>query len=126
MNLCGLRNRIKNIIDVIEFSYFPMIVASNVLITDFSSVFFDYLLLDKPIIFYCPDSEEYLEKNGIYLKFPDDLPGDYCQTFDELLNSLTNVNEAIDYSEFKKRYMSACDGKSTQKVSKLIEDYLNN
>lgn len=119
-------NGCKNIIDVIEFSYFPMIVASNVLITDFSSVFFDYLLLDKPIIFYCPDSEEYLEKNGIYLKFPDDLPGDYCQTFDELLNSLTNVNEAIDYSEFKKRYMSACDGKSTQKVSKLIEDYLNN
>ena len=115
----------KNIIDVLEFSYFPMIVASDVLITDFSSVFFDYLLLDKPIIFYCPDADEYLEKNGLYLKFPDDLPGEYCENFDELLNALTNIDNEIDYSEFKKRYMSACDGNSTQKVANLIESYLD-
>ena len=115
----------ENIIDVGEISYFPMMVASDILITDFSSVFFDYLLLDKPIIFYCPDAKEYLEKHGVYLKFPEELPGDYCQNFDELIDTLKNGQKDIDYSEFKKRYMESCDGHSTQRVVELIEGYLD-
>ena len=98
---------------------------TDILITDFSSVFFDYLLLDKPIIFYCPDAKEYLEKHGVYLKFPEDLPGDYCQNFDELIDTLKNGQKDIDYSEFKKRYMESCDGHSTQRVVELIEGYLD-
>ena len=114
----------ENIIDVGEFSYFPLIVVSKLLITDYSSVFFDYLLLNKPMIFYCPDSEEYLEKNGFYLNFPEDLPGDYCENFEDLLDCISNPNEQIDYAKFKERYMKACDGNSTKKVVDLIESYL--
>ena len=114
----------KNIIDIGDFSYFPVIIASKLLITDYSSVFFDYLLLDKPMIFYCPDSEEYLQKNGFYLDFPKDLPGDYCESFSELLNAIENPNDNIDYNMFKERYMKACDGHSTDKVVQLIESYL--
>ena len=124
-NLTVVPDDCKNIIDVNDFSYFPLIVASDLLITDYSSVFFDYLLLNKPIIFYCPDSEEYLQKNGFYLDFPQDLPGDYCENFSQLLNVIEHPNPDIDYEEFKKRYMESCDGHSTEKVVKLIEDYCN-
>lgn len=114
----------KNIVDMGNYSYFPMICGSDILITDYSSVFFDYLLLDKPIIFYCPDANEYVEKNGIYLKFPDDLPGIYCETFDDVLENLDN-GKNFDYSVFKQRYMGSCDGKSTLRVIKLIESYMD-
>lgn len=114
----------SNILDVGDFSYFPLIVASDLLITDYSSVFFDYLLLDKPMIFYCPDADEYLQKNGFYLNFPDDLPGEYCETFYQLLNAIEHPNDNIDYEFFKEKYMKSCDGKSTEKVVNLIYSFL--
>ncbi len=115
-----------NIVDIKEDSYFPLMTISDMLITDYSSVFYDYLFLNKPIVFYCPDAEEYLEKNGFYLDFPQDLPGEYCENFDELLNILKNDKKDIDYSDCRKIYLESCDGNSTDKVVKLIEDYIEN
>ena len=115
----------KRIIDLGDVSYLSLMVGADVFITDYSSAFFDYLLLDKPIIFYCTDSEEYLSKNGIYLKFPEDLPGHYCTTFNELLYTLKNLEKEIDYKKFKDKYMKSCDGHSTEKVVNLIMEYLN-
>lgn len=123
-NLTIVPDYCKNILDVGDFSYFPLIVAAELLITDYSSVFFDYLLLDKPMIFYCPDAEEYLENNGFYLDFPEDLPGDYCENFAQLLDSIDNPSDKIDYEMFKERYMKSCDGNSTERVANLIESYL--
>lgn len=114
----------ERIIDLGDVSYLSMMAGADVFITDYSSAFFDYLLLNKPIIFYCTDAEEYLSKNGIYLKFPEDLPGIYCETFNELLNGLNNLENEVDYNEFKEKYMKSCDGHSTEKVVNLIMDYL--
>lgn len=114
-----------NIIDIENINYFTLLVGADVLITDFSSSFFDYLLLNKPIIFYCPDTEEYLSNHGVYMDFPKDLPGEYCETFDELLHILENIEKKVDYNKFKEFYMGSCDGHSTEKVSKLIMEYYN-
>lgn len=114
----------KNIVDVGDFSYFPIIIKSNLLVTDYSSVFFDYLLLDKPMIFYCPDAEEYLQKNGFYLDFPKDLPGEFCENYQQLLKTIECPSGHIDYESFKQRYVESCDGKSTEKVVNLIYYYL--
>lgn len=115
----------ENIIDLGDVSHFSLLTAADVLITDFSSSFFDYLLLDKPIVFYCPDTEEYLSNHGVFMKFPDELPGEYCETSDELIEVLKNIDNNVDYSDFKKFYMASCDGHSTEKVAKLIIDYYN-
>ncbi|SDA62597.1 CDP-glycerol glycerophosphotransferase family protein [Methanobrevibacter millerae] len=114
----------ERIIDLGDVSYLSLMVGADVFITDYSSAFFDYLLLDKPIIFYCTDSEEYISKTGIYLKFPEDLPGHYCKTFNELLDTLNNLENEVNYKEFKDKYMESCDGHSTEKVVNLIMGYL--
>lgn len=114
-----------NIIDLGDVEYLPLLSSADALITDYSSSFFDYLLLDKPIIFYCPDTEEYLKNNGVYFNFPDDLPGHYCETFDEVLTSLRNIEDEAHYDDFKDYYMKSCDGHSTEKVANLIMNYLN-
>ena len=123
-NINFVPDNYKNIIDLGDVSHFSLLTAADVLITDFSSAFFDYLLLDKPIIFYCPDSEEYLSKHGVFMKFPEELPGKYCETSDELIDILRNINKNVDYTDFKKFYMASCDGNSTEKVSNLIREYL--
>jgi CDP-ribitol ribitolphosphotransferase len=115
----------ENIIDLGDVGHLTLLAGANIFITDYSSAFFDYLMLDRPIIFYCPDTEEYLAKTGIYFNFPDDLPGHYCETCDELINTLENIDMNVNYEEFKKRFMGSCDGHSTEKVVKLIEGYLD-
>lgn len=114
-----------NIIDLQESNYFSLLIGADIFITDFSSSFFDYLLLNKPIIFYCPDSHEYLSNHGVYIDFPNDIPGKYCETFDELITTLKNIDKNIDYTDYKEYYMGSCDGNSTKKVVKLIMEYLN-
>lgn len=115
----------KNILNIDDINYFTLLVGADVLITDFSSSFFDYLLLNKPIIFYCPDTEEYLSNHGVYMDFPKEVPGEYCETFEGLLDTLNNIKKEVDYSKFKEFYMGSCDGHSTDKVVKLILEYLN-
>ncbi len=113
------------IIEINEMSHYELLVGADVLITDYSSAYFDYLILNRPIIFYCPDTEKYLKENGFYIKFPEEVPGEYCETCDELIKILKTIDYEVDYSQYKEWYMGACDGHSTEKISKLILDYLN-
>ena len=60
-------------------------VASDALITDYSSLFFDYAPLGRPIAFFPYDLEEYRDQlRGFYLDYPDDLPGPVATELGEL------------------------------------------
>ena len=115
----------ERIIEVTDIDHYILLAGADLLITDFSSSYFDYLMLNRPIIFYCPDAEEYLSKHGLYIKFPDEVPGEYCETCDDLIEILKTINYNVDYSKYREWYMGACDGHSTEKVAKLIEDFYN-
>ena len=58
------------------------------LITDYSSVCWDMLYMDKPVCFYQFDKERYCNVVGSYIDFDQDLPGDSCEGEDELLSSV--------------------------------------
>ncbi|MCF1619444.1 CDP-glycerol glycerophosphotransferase family protein [Tetragenococcus koreensis] len=60
----------------------------DVLVTDYSSIFFDFLVTDKPIIFYLYDKDEYLASRGVYLDL-DNLPGSICYTTEDVSKSIT-------------------------------------
>lgn len=65
--------------------------ASDILITDYSSCFFDFLLLDNPIIHFLYDYEYYyLKDRGLYYDKKDVCCGDCVTTVDELINSIKN------------------------------------
>ena len=62
--------------------------AFDILITDYSSIFEDYILLNRPIVFYLPDRKELEQKSGFLLPYNFFAPGDKPKTVDELMASL--------------------------------------
>ena len=116
----------KNILDLSSVSIYSLMFASNIMISDYSSVIFEYSLLNKPILFYCPDIEEY--ERDFYLKYPEDLPGEITYDSNELIENIRKslINTNIEYLDnFKKQQMDACDGNSTERVVQLIKKYLS-
>src|SRR5699024_8930863 len=62
-----------------------LMIASDMLISDYSSIFFDYSLLGKPIYCYAEDYEDYIAERSVYFDIRKELPGGSCDE-DELLN----------------------------------------
>lgn len=74
-----------------------LIMETEVLITDYSSIYIDYLLLDSPLLFYCYDYEHYLANDReMYFEYEDVTPGVKAKTFDELLGQLKEVTVSGD------------------------------
>ncbi|WP_254905023.1 CDP-glycerol glycerophosphotransferase family protein, partial [Enterococcus sp. 3C8_DIV0646] len=73
----------------------------DVLITDYSSIFFDFLVTKKPIIFYAWDKDLYSFERGMYLT-NDELPGPTAENFDELLKLIQSVE--VNHTKYQKKY----------------------
>ncbi len=99
-----------------------LICCADILITDYSSVFFETLITDIPVVFFAPDYEVYVTERGFYLDY-ETLPGIIAKNKDELITALKTENKD-KYKEKKKmffeKYMSACDGKSCERVTEFI------
>jgi CDP-glycerol glycerophosphotransferase (TagB/SpsB family)/glycosyltransferase involved in cell wall biosynthesis len=97
----------------------------DVLVTDYSAVVQEAALLCKPVLFYCPDWEDY--EREFYLSFPDDLPGALVTDWAELTAALrkTLAKPRLEkLAVFCKRQMGACDGRSTERVAALINSWI--
>ncbi len=115
----------KNIIEIRDIHTIDLMFVSNMLITDYSSVIFEYSLLNKPIVFFCYDIENY--DRGFYLDYNSELPGRLVKTQEELCNCIIGQDRfelGENFNIFVNKYMGSCDGKASQRIVKLIEDYL--
>lgn len=100
----------------------PFLLGCDSLITDYSSIFIDYLLLKKPIIFYIPDIEEYKKLRGLAIDFENSIhtPGPKIKKLSELLSlkeadfNLFNLEKSM---EFFHEYM---DGKSIERIGNFL------
>lgn len=114
-----------NIKVIRDFSTNDMMLVSDLLVTDYSSVIFEYVLLRKPIAFYCYDLLNY--NRGFYLNYPDDLPGDIYENQADLTAYLQSpVKDTLSdkYDAFIEKYMAACDGQSSERIAKVINQYM--
>lgn len=80
-----------------------LLAASDILITDYSSCFFDYLILDRPIIHYLYDYDYYVnDDRGVYYKKEDVVSGDVAQNVDELINYIDiNLKSSSNNKELR-------------------------
>ena len=96
-------------------------VVSDLLITDYSSVFFDYANLNRPVIFYMYDLEDYAgEIRGFYIDLKE-LPGKIVQTQDSLVDEIKSTCYDTEfyehkYQQFHQKFNPLDDGKATQRV----------
>lgn len=86
----------------------PVLALADALITDYSSVMFDYALLDRPMLFFTYDYEEYVhEGRGTYFDLLERAPGPIVRTEDELhcvLRESSLDEQTIKYAAARERF----------------------
>lgn len=113
-----------------KFDIMDLLVFSDLLITDYSSVFFDFLITKRPILFFAYDLEEYSMKRGLYFNYESFVPGPIVKTRDEFYLKLKTINQWANDYETKRNnvqdiYLKYSDGNSTEKIIKLLGLKLN-
>ena len=81
-------------------------LVSDVMITDYSSVMFDYSILNRPIILFTYDMDEYKEKlRGLYIDIEDDKPGPILYTSKEVEQAIVHLEKTEkDYYEYRQKF----------------------
>ena len=115
----GFVYNVANIDDINE-----LYIISDILITDYSSVFFDYANLKRPMIFFMYDLEHYKnESNGFYIDL-NELPGPIVETQEDLEKSIEdvdfNIGSSKKYKEFNEKYNYLDDGNASKRVIEKV------
>ncbi|PTW91022.1 CDP-glycerol glycerophosphotransferase [Microbacteriaceae bacterium MWH-Ta3] len=100
-------------------------LAADVLITDYSSVMFDFTVTGKPVIFLAPDIARYESERGFYFDFRNEAPGPMCMTTDEVLHAMANLDAvrsdyATKYAAWRAKFNSLEDGHAAQRVTDIV------
>ncbi|MBR7828126.1 bifunctional glycosyltransferase family 2 protein/CDP-glycerol:glycerophosphate glycerophosphotransferase [Actinospica sp. MGRD01-02] len=96
-----------------------LFLASDALITDFSSVMFDYSLLDRPMVFFAPDKAGYTQDRGTYFDLEAEAPGPYTtdqESFFKALAALTPESHREERRAFAQRFGEYEKGTAAEQV----------
>ncbi|MCU9595506.1 CDP-glycerol glycerophosphotransferase family protein [Caldibacillus thermolactis] len=134
--LLRLHYLIANHIDVSEYKGFAfdfshhedireLYMVSDLLITDYSSVFFDYANLKRPMIFFVYDIEDYRDRlRGFYFDFEEKAPGPLVKTTEEVIEEINKLekNKRLprNFDEFYETFCSWEDGNATKRVVETV------
>lgn len=92
--------------------------AADYLIADYSSLIFEYALLDKPMIFYAYDLEKYDRDRSFYFDYKSFVPGRIVTTNEEIVACILSGScQQEKIKNFKEKFMSACDGKCIERIA---------
>ncbi len=98
-----------------------LLLITDLLITDYSSVCFEFALLNKPMIFYAPDMEEYTSERDFYYDYQSFIPGPLVRSEDELIEHILQEKFSMDkINQFRKYFFDHDDGKSSKRVVDML------
>ena len=124
--ICASLNIIKNEF-VIDVSDYPLIndlyAIADILISDYSSAYFDYSILDKPMLCFAYDKDEYMERRGLYLDLNEALPCPIDSDESSLIMHIKNMDyekSAKDARSFHLKYAPYAGNASKTVVDELI------
>lgn len=115
-------------LDVIDVSFYPDIqelyLVSDMCITDYSSVMFDFAHTKKPLLFFTYDLDHYQETlRGFYIDFVNEAPGPLSRTTAELITDIKRIaTEPLSekYNDFYAKYCGIEDGTSSKQVAEAV------
>ena len=100
-----------------------LMIASDVLITDYSAIAFDYSILCKPILCYAYDYDTYLTERGTYFEIDEKYPAKSCRTEEELIGVLHSLNyedASLKAKAFRDTFIQYGPGATEQCVKKIF------
>ena len=119
----GTGTRVKRIAD--ESDVYPLLPRVDLLVTDYSSILFDFLLLDRPLVFYPYDLDRYRAERGFYYEYEAVIPGPIATEFDDLLDeierSLATDPFAAERRTLCERFCRAGTNRSENVCNAVIE-----
>lgn len=129
-NLAHLENEIIQDSSVIGVSRFSdsqaLILRSDIVITDYSSIMFDAMYADKPVFLYVPDLVEYTDNRGMYFSISD-LPFAMAEKFNDLLKNIQKFEKNANRKKvqlFREAIGSVEKGNASLKTARLILNLL--
>ena len=123
IDLSKYKNFVYNVASYDEIN--DIYLASDLLITDYSSVFFDYANLNRPVMFYMYDFDDYKNNLRDFYISLDELPGPIAKTQKELEDYIVNIDKSISkykktYDKFNDKYNYLDDGNASERVIRVI------
>ena len=123
IDLSKYKNFVYNVANYDEIN--DIYLASDLLITDYSSVFFDYANLNRPVMFYMYDFDDYKNNLRDFYISLDELPGPIAKTQKELEDYIVNIDKSISkykktYDKFNDKYNYLDDGNASERVISVI------
>jgi len=104
-----------------DFTHFAdglnLLHVTDVLITDYSSIIYEFSLLDRPMLFFAPDKVNYAATRGFHRDYDDTAPGRVCDTFDEVIDALrTGRFEQEKVAQFRAENFDRIDTGAADRV----------
>jgi CDP-glycerol glycerophosphotransferase len=94
-------------------------LAADVLLTDYSSIMFDYAVLDRPIVIHAPDWDEYRARRGVYFDLLAEPPGTVARTQEEVAAALAAPGDGAR-AAFRERFCALDDGHAAERLVRRV------
>lgn len=117
------KNRIFDFSDKSEIN--DLLMITDILITDYSSVIYEASILDIPMLFYAYDLQEYIATRDFYSDYETFVPGKIVTTQEELTEAIRRQDfEQEKVKEFCRMNFDIQDGKASERVADLVKELL--
>ena len=113
------------VVDLRDEDLMITLAAADLLITDYSSIIFEYSLLDRPMLFLAPDIGDYAEERGFYFGYSGFVPGRICRTETEVRDAISRRDFCIEKRrDFCGRFTYGFDGSATERAVELCMELI--
>lgn len=100
-----------------------LLCCADVVISDYSSLVFEYALFEKPMVFFAYDKADYDDWRGFYYDYETLTPGPVFTDTEEIIDYIEHLDERFDKQEvvdFKEKFMAKCDGHATDRIIEQV------
>lgn len=114
----------ERIINMNSISTYKLFCISDALISDYSSIVFDYMIFDKKLLFFVPDLKEYIRDLGVYVDITE-LGYPICVNEQQIIDNILNYPVAMEkHLENRNRFIEYQDGKNTKRIIEFIDSII--
>lgn len=114
-----------NVIDVTKYSNLnDLLLISDYLVSDYSSIIFDYSVMERPIFIYSFEKESYIEERGVYIDIEAEFPLSSSSNVNDLYKIINDIDEielVNQTIEFKNKYINYIDYATDKVVDRIAE-----
>lgn len=109
------------VLDLSKHNINNVLAITDILISDYSSLIFEYSLLERPMIFFAYDLDDYLEERGFYYDYKDFVPGPITVSTEEVIKVIKKNNFDLQrIHQFNNRFFDDLDGQSAKRFVEIL------